>query len=360
MKPKVSILCVTFNQSKFIKQTLDGFLRQKTNFPFEIIIHDDASTDGTTEIVRSYVKKYPDIIKPTYEKENQYSQRNFEFIKDMYVTHAQGQYIATCEGDDYWTDANKLQMQVDFLDKNLDFAVCFHPTRVVFENSDEKDSIFPKVRNTDQFTVENLIITNFMQTSSVLYRKKKDYKDMFADAMPGDWYTHLYHAQQGKIGFINKVMSVYRRHDGGVWWTAHNKKDEFWIRYGVAHIQTYNEIYRIYGQQYSRAIYRAVSNIYDAIFNMSDVEKSHQVILDSMQQYPDMIKGAYLSYQERLNAVSQFAEKEQKDILSLHKDILKKDEYIHNLEAQISNIHNTKLWQVVRRLNAYKKKITKK
>ena len=113
----VSIKCITYNHEPYIRQCLEGFVMQKTNFRFEAVVHDDASTDGTADIIREYAEKYPDIIKPIYETENQYSKKDGSLgrIMDAACT---GKYIAMCEGDDYWTDPLKLQKQVDILESN--------------------------------------------------------------------------------------------------------------------------------------------------------------------------------------------------------------------------------------------------
>ena len=111
-RPLVSIHCLTFNQAPYIRQCLDGFVMQKTNFPFEAIVHDDASTDGTAEIIQEYAEKYPNIIKPILEKENQYTKIGFSGIEKLMAEKEQGKYIAICEGDDYWTDPQKLQNQI--------------------------------------------------------------------------------------------------------------------------------------------------------------------------------------------------------------------------------------------------------
>jgi glycosyltransferase involved in cell wall biosynthesis len=120
--PLVSICTITYNHAPFIRQCLDGFLMQKTNFPFEVLIHDDASTDGTEEIIREYEAKYPELIKPLYEKENQYL-KGRRGSKIFNFPRARGKYIALCEGDDYWTDPLKLQKQVEFLEANPDYGM---------------------------------------------------------------------------------------------------------------------------------------------------------------------------------------------------------------------------------------------
>ena len=130
--PLVSIRCVTYNHEPYIAQALDGFLMQKTSFPFEVIVHDDASTDKTAEIIREYEIKFPKIIKPIYETENQYSKHDGSLSRIM-DSACKGKYIALCEGDDYWIDENKLQLQVDFLEKNSEYGMCYTKVRNYFQ-----------------------------------------------------------------------------------------------------------------------------------------------------------------------------------------------------------------------------------
>jgi glycosyltransferase involved in cell wall biosynthesis len=125
MEPLVSICCLAYNHVSYIRQCLEGFLMQKVNFLFEILIHDDASTDGTVEIIREYESKYPEIIKPIYQIENQYSKGVLINATYQYP-RVRGKYIALCESDDYWIDPLKLQKQVDIMESNSEFAVCSH------------------------------------------------------------------------------------------------------------------------------------------------------------------------------------------------------------------------------------------
>ena len=127
--PLVSISCLTYNHAPYLRQCLDGFVMQITSFPIEILIYDDASGDGTQNIIEEYQKKYPDIIKPIYQTENQYSKG----VKVGFVynySRAKGEYIAFCEGDDYWTDPYKLQKQIDFLECYSDYVICSHRYRI--------------------------------------------------------------------------------------------------------------------------------------------------------------------------------------------------------------------------------------
>lgn len=245
VNPKLSICCITYNHAKFIRQALDGFMMQKTNFPFEIIIHDDASTDGTVDIIREYEKKYPDIIRVTYQTENQWS-KGIDVLKAFVYPKIQGQYVALCEGDDYWIDENKLQKQVDFLDTHPEFNVCFHPVKVIWEDNRASESIFPKPKfrfNKDILTLQDLLKHNFIQTNSVMYRwRLKDQENLFPnDILPGDWFLHLLHAQTGKIGFLSDVMAVYRRHAGGIW-TGAWVTDEWFIKCAIPNLKFYQAV----------------------------------------------------------------------------------------------------------------------
>ena len=123
--PLVSIRCLVYNHEPYLRQCLDGFVMQKTNFPFEAIVHDDASTDGSAAIIREYAEKYPAIIKPIFETENQYRKGIINKIMDA-AMHPESKYLAICEGDDYWTDPNKLQLQVDFLESHPDYFMTCH------------------------------------------------------------------------------------------------------------------------------------------------------------------------------------------------------------------------------------------
>lgn len=133
-EPVVSISCITYNHENFIRDAIEGFLMQKTTFPVEILIHDDASTDNTASIVREYEEKYPQLIKPIYQTENQYSKKDGT-IGRIQRGRARGKYFATCEGDDYWTDPLKLQKQVEFLEANPDCSLCFHASKSIRNNN---------------------------------------------------------------------------------------------------------------------------------------------------------------------------------------------------------------------------------
>lgn len=218
--PKVSILTITYNQEKYIKKTLDSILSQKVDFSLEVIVADDASTDDTPQIIADYAKKYPFIV-PVLRKKNIGAVKNS--IDTLKI--AKGKYIALCEGDDYWTDDSKLQQQVDFLDANNEYAICFHPVQVEFDDAATESSIHPKLEHRPSLT--SLIEKNYIPTNSVVFRRQ-NYDLLPDDAMPLDWFLHLYNAQFGKIKMLPDIMAVYRRHAQGLWWDSHKDPKKLW------------------------------------------------------------------------------------------------------------------------------------
>ncbi|MEH1933144.1 MAG: glycosyltransferase [Nostoc sp.] len=211
---KVSILMITYNHEYYIAQAIESVLMQQVNFEYEVVIGEDYSTDNTRQIVIDYQKNYPEKIRLLLPDKNLGMHKNF-----MNTLQAcQGQYIAALEGDDYWTSSEKLQKQVDFLDKNLDFAICFHNVLVFWQDNSYSPAIFlhnqPKTS-----TIENLLINNFISTPSVMYRAGliQKFPDWFSEQGMGDWICHILNAQHGKIGYIDEVMAAYRVHPKGVW-----------------------------------------------------------------------------------------------------------------------------------------------
>lgn len=207
----VSVTCVAFNHEKYIQTTLDSFLMQDTSFPFEILINDDVSTDSTVEILKEYQRKFPNIVKPVFQTENQYSQGvNTMAILFPYIT---GKYVAFCDGDDYWIDEKKLQIQVDEMQKHPEVDLCFHPsyrdingarTEVLGQHADE-NRIFP---------VTNSILGHgdFAETASMMFTATliKSLPRWFETAMPGDFVSEVMGAERGGSLYINRIMSVYR------------------------------------------------------------------------------------------------------------------------------------------------------
>lgn len=240
-KIMVSICCLTYNHRKYIKKTLDGFLNQKTNFDFEILIHDDCSTDGTTDIIKEYEKKYPKLIKPIYQKENQYS-KGIPISVYLQFPRAKGKYIAMCEGDDYWIDNNKLQIQYDMMEKNENCTLCTHTVEYINEAGIKINGSQPHETLLDELPIQNIVYSKDIfnnifrrtiipfQTSSYFFRKKyiNEYIENFYKNVPvktvGDIPLTWYLFSKGDCFFIKKSMSRYRVDSIGSW-SKKNKKN---------------------------------------------------------------------------------------------------------------------------------------
>lgn len=208
----VSITCITYNHAPYIRQCLDGFLMQQCNFDFEILIHDDASTDETQDIIREYQHKYPNIIKPILQTENQYSKGvrgiNFKFN----FPRAKGRFIALCEGDDYWIDPLKLQKQVDFLNNNSDYIACGCYVNVERFGTLDSNEI---VLSDKSFDKKDIIYANPLPTLTLMMRKL-DFS-IFQKYHPivGDIELFLYLSKFGKFMKLGFLGGVYRYHGKG-------------------------------------------------------------------------------------------------------------------------------------------------
>lgn len=217
---QVSIRCFAYNHERFIRQCLDGFVMQKTDFRFEAIVHDDASTDNTAAIIREYAEKYPDIIKPIYETENQYSKHDGSLTRIMNA-HTRGKYIAMCEGDDYWTDPYKLQKQVDFLESHPDYVMCSSCWDEYFENEKRFSPDIPGYVPAEglSYSLDDLIRGLWcFQPLTVVYRRSALDMTRYSQYRPAKDITLFYLLLTKGKGFcFNDSMAVYRYHSGGVW-----------------------------------------------------------------------------------------------------------------------------------------------
>lgn len=214
MVPLVVIRCITYNQEPYIRDTLNGFIMQKTNFPFVAIVHDDASTDGTKAIISEYAKKYPDIIIPIYENENQYNKPGNPLgaIMQQAIDDTNARYVAYCEGDDYWIDSLKLQKQVDFLESHSDYGMCYTKVK---RYSQYNKSFIDEWGGSNE-TLSELLQKNTIPTLSVLCRRSL-LSDYITEIRPelmnwkmGDIPRWLYIAAKSKIKFLNDTTGVYR------------------------------------------------------------------------------------------------------------------------------------------------------
>lgn len=224
----VSVFCLAFNHAAFIRKTLDGFVMQKTDYRYEVFVHDDASTDNTAEIIQEYARDYPDIIKPIFQTENQYSKR-VKIIKTYLLPRAQGKYFAWCDGDDYWMNPQKLQKQIEALEGHPSCSACLSKVQAITCDGMPKNIFFPRFKaeggiiSSENFIKRMLdpgpFIVSPVQWSglmckSELYRQyfqeDLDFIKKFSEIRLGDVPTELYLGLKGDIFYIDEVMSHYR------------------------------------------------------------------------------------------------------------------------------------------------------
>ena len=223
---KVSIVCNTYNHEPYIRDALEGFVNQVTNFQYEVLIHDDASTDKTADVIREYEEKYPDLIKPIYQTENQYSQ-GIDFIALYQYPRARGKYVAFCEGDDYWTDPSKLQKQYDILESHPEIDMCAHRAKNVNGVTGEACGSLGPGEQDRLLTAKEVIRGGggFVATASLFYRGDLfNNPPSFRNILSLDYTMQILGSLKGGIFYFGDVMSVYRVQVPGSW-TACMSKD---------------------------------------------------------------------------------------------------------------------------------------
>ncbi len=217
--PLLSVCIICYNQAEFIEQAIESVIAQKVDFTFEIIIADDYSTDGTQQIVAKYQTLYPDLITVLPRDINLGAVKNFTDL----IKSAKGKYVAYLEGDDYWTIHAKLQQQIDFLEKNADFTICFTSCHEIFSESpdDSRNFINNGSGNRETTTINDLIFRNYIQTCTVVFKNNLfgEFPVWYHELKMGDWPLHLLNAQFGKIKYLPIVSAIHRNHSTGVWST---------------------------------------------------------------------------------------------------------------------------------------------
>lgn len=220
-KIKVSIICNSYNHGPYIKDALDSFVMQKTNFQYEVLIHDDASTDNTADVIYEYEKMYPELIKPIYQSENKYS-KGINIMKTYQLARMQGDYIALCEGDDYWTDTSKLQKQYDAMENHSELDICAHAaTKIRASNGQKLDVIAPSSKQTI-FDTGTVIAGGggFVATNTLFYRRKLAFNEAkFRKFCPLDYSLQINGSLRGGMLYLPDNMAVYRALVPGSWTT---------------------------------------------------------------------------------------------------------------------------------------------
>ncbi len=280
----LSICMIAYNHENFICEAIEGVLMQKANFNYELVIGEDCSTDETRKICMEYQQKYPDKIKLLLPEKNLGMMRNF--ITTLQA--CQGKYIALCEGDDYWTDPYKLQKQVDFLEANAEYVMCFHDAEIlnpkgVFTPYLASTGISPK----KYYTGADFITQNFVPTASVIFRKEYlDMKVLIESDIPSvDWFLYVMLLQKGKIGYLSDKMSVWRQHSGGVYnGLSAIKEKQFKIK-TISIVNTF--LKGKYQQEVDKELSRLNYELADLYFTENNLNYSKELVNLALQLNPN-------------------------------------------------------------------------
>lgn len=268
-RPTVSVICLTYNQEEYVRDCLEGFLSQQTDFPYEVLVYDDASTDSTPEIIKEYAAQFPSIIKPTLYKVNNYSQ-GLGFV-GLYtgIKEAKGKYVAYCEGDDYWTDPFKLQKQVSFLDANPQYAICAHETRIRDDGNRKNDGqLFSDFNNgsfvtmnKETYTFDDALAGNIFHVSSMMYRNQNICLPSWITRISAcDMVLFKMLARAGDIHVMRDIMSVYRSHSCSL--TNSFKEYSSVINFYELSIKVLRLLNRYWDREYQAKIYPIISRYY--------------------------------------------------------------------------------------------------
>lgn len=270
-KVLVAIKCLTYNQEKYIRKCLDGFVMQKTNFPFVAIVHDDASTDGTSQIIEEYAKKYPGIIKPIIENENQWSKHDGflgRVVREAIDVYSP-KYVALCEGDDYWIDPLKLQKQVDAMEADEDISMCYTRSKCFSESRNQ----YTIVRSIDCIDFRTFLLYDETITLTVLCKNDiysqyyTEFEQQRKEWLMGDTPVWLWMCKNGKIKALEDITAVYTAHQGSASRTKtylqHKKFNKSALDIRLFFIEKYNDCMDLIPYLYDKYYRANMSDAYD-------------------------------------------------------------------------------------------------
>jgi glycosyltransferase involved in cell wall biosynthesis len=311
----VSVLVLAFNHEKYIVDAIEGFINQETTFPYEVIIHEDASTDKTARIIEEYRVKYPNIIKPIYQKENQYS-KCININDEHMLPLAKGKYIALCDGDDYWTDSHKLQKQYDAMENNPGCTMCLHKVLDVNENEKNQDMKFiPKkeyatgVISSKEF-FDILSTNDFFNEVCYFFRREQYYEyqhnyPLFAQkgmlCKSDDMPMLLYFGQLGDVYYINENLATYRRFNAGSW-SEKNKNSslDYFRNYCTSIIAMFEEFNIFTNNRFISQIERA--ELYFK-FKLCEMDENYKAMVS--KEYFDVFSRQSVNYQKRIRLLAK-------------------------------------------------------
>lgn len=215
----VSVVCLTYNHEEYIRDALDGILIQETDFRYEVVVHDDASTDNTQQIIRKYEEQYPDLFRCIYQQQNQFSIRGAQSLFGDVSSICRGKYIAICEGDDFWIDRHKLQIQIQWMEEHPEYFMTAHNALLIDCTDYSLKAISPYTSD-KELSPEEVIMqykANLPTASLVMKSDIRNMEDFFLESGVGDIPAQFYSIFYGKIYYFDRIMSVYRYYHKGSW-----------------------------------------------------------------------------------------------------------------------------------------------
>ena len=371
----VSIVCGAYNQEDYIADTLDGFLLQETDFRIEILIHDDASSDKTAQIIKSYEAQYPDIIKPVYQTENKHSQGiliNYTYN----LPRVTGEYIAYCDGDDYWIDPVKLQSQVDFLEKNKEFTGCTHNTKILNSDEPTKESLVVSSHTKDVFYIDDFIKGEaYFHTSSMVYRTSVMDKiySQYLGKYRGDWFILMTFSKYGPIKYLDTIMSIYRIHDQGVWSLLNENQK---IKKNLNAIIDFNKIFDyqyeenllnlftrismstvkdteddfiqdLFQELDTNDIIRVIPYLYSFSNRQEQTIEQQKQTIENHEQTIESQKQTIESQKQTIESQEQEIESQEQEIESQRQTIEYQGQLIDNNEKYLRSLYSSRSWKAI-------------
>lgn len=282
----VSVIMIAYNHERYIRQAIDSVLNQKTNFKIEILIHDDASTDRTSMIIKEYEEKYPEIIKAVYEKENQWQKDSRHFSKIIFGQKMNGRYWAQCECDDYWIDENKLQKQIDFMEAHQEYSMCMSNALMLNMVTGEMKPInpFPKEGTYSQEEqIKAGLGSNFPSAASFVFRTELfwDMPDFFRESSTGDYSLRQYYADRGSVYYFGESMSVYRVAVPHSYMSRIKEDTIFYNNYTVETINFFEKFNDYTGRRFNHILEKKI--ISDYLGFCSSIEEREGLVKASAQ-----------------------------------------------------------------------------
>lgn len=284
---KVSVAMITYNHERFIAKALDSVLMQKTNFGFEIVVGEDCSSDATRDILIDYRERYPQRFRLFLNEQNLGMYRNGKQTLEA----CQGEYIAFLEGDDYWTSADKLQKQVNFLDRHPECSLCFHDALITYADGSRQPQRYCGDRQKAFSTIEDILQKNFAPTCSLMVRRGLfDIPDRFKFLPMGDWPALVLTAMHGKLGYINEVMACYVIHPGGAWFSIR----ENWEDQTKTHVAFYNGVYPLLDRKCRRIVENILRDLYlrtsERYATLGNLAEARSYAIRCLTKYPFLTK----------------------------------------------------------------------